>query len=312
MGIKKIHIRLTKLNFIICGMFFLLISGCGQNVRENIPLSPIGPESSRILNKHFVLLPFADYSYSKDFDNSYQRNLALLEVFTDQLVAKGFQLPPQEDVFSYLVDNKIIKVVSNDSSELTKHVENELHENWSGVMKGEMSKLISEHHRAASATDTGKNSPLDAPGTHGLTPDAINEIGQFFKADYVMRGRIIDYRIKNETTWNPVKMGFLPFVFGGASRLFFGIADTGSYDSASPVSILDPILGTGSPQAVVQLRAWVQNCKTGEIIWTNRVKVKVATVSAYSDVHQDSLIEPAVFNAVASLVDDFWISYDVL
>ena len=58
-------------------------------------------------------------------------------------------------------------------------------------------------------------------------------------------------------------------------------------------------------QAVVQLRIWVQEAATGNLVWTNRVKVMVSPESVYADRQYDMLFDKAIEKGVATLVDNF-------
>jgi len=59
------------------------------------------------------------------------------------------------------------------------------------------------------------------------------------------------------------------------------------------------------PQAVVQLRMWVQDAYSGQVVWTNRVDVKVSPQSVLADYQYDALFEGAIEQAVKVLMDDF-------
>ncbi|BCO10353.1 hypothetical protein GF1_27290 [Desulfolithobacter dissulfuricans] len=59
------------------------------------------------------------------------------------------------------------------------------------------------------------------------------------------------------------------------------------------------------PQAVVQLRIWVQDAYTGDVVWTNRVDVKVSPESVLADYQYDALFEQATERAIATLIDNF-------
>jgi hypothetical protein len=58
-------------------------------------------------------------------------------------------------------------------------------------------------------------------------------------------------------------------------------------------------------QAVVQLRIWVQDAYTGNVVWTNRVDVKVSPESVLADHQYDALFESATEKAISTLIDDF-------
>jgi hypothetical protein len=52
------------------------------------------------------------------------------------------------------------------------------------------------------------------------------------------------------------------------------------------------------PQAVVQLRIWVQDAYTGNVVWTNRTNVQVSPQSFFADYQYDNLFETAVEPAI--------------
>jgi hypothetical protein len=61
-----------------------------------------------------------------------------------------------------------------------------------------------------------------------------------------------------------------------------------------------------TPEALVQLRIWVQDSATGEVVWTNRAEVKVAPQTVYGDKRSKEMFNTAVNRATTLLVDDFW------
>jgi hypothetical protein len=58
-------------------------------------------------------------------------------------------------------------------------------------------------------------------------------------------------------------------------------------------------------QAVVQMRIWVQEAATGNLVWTNRIDVKVSPESIYADRSYDMLFDKAIHKGVNTLIDDF-------
>ena len=67
-------------------------------------------------------------------------------------------------------------------------------------------------------------------GTHGLDAQTVAQIGRQFKADYILRGRIIEFKTRQEPTWAIWKKGLIPFVNDGVGRLVLGYANSESYD----------------------------------------------------------------------------------
>ena len=60
------------------------------------------------------------------------------------------------------------------------------------------------------------------------------------------------------------------------------------------------------PEAVVQLRIWIQDTTSGDVVWTNRAEVRVAPESIYGDKRSKEMFNTAVNNAATLLIDDFW------
>ncbi|MGB5884798.1 MAG: hypothetical protein WBG28_11930, partial [Desulfobulbales bacterium] len=172
-----------------------------------------------------------------------------------------------------------------------------------------------------------------------------------FNADYIVRGRIIEYDLQNEHTWDLRKKGILPFIMKGTTQAAFGFAESKDYDNLNNIALwglaggiigyhagtpVDSNTGTlnagdyptawnsviwglggagiahlanhsgETPEALVQLRVWVQDSATGEVVWTNRAEVKVAPETVYGDKRSKEMFKTAVNRATTLLVDDFW------
>ncbi|GAB4340626.1 MAG: hypothetical protein Kow0089_14390 [Desulfobulbaceae bacterium] len=330
--------------YLLYVLLALLVSGCGKTIQTSMKVQP-AKKSTAGADKSIVILPFADYSYADDLESAYRRNMYVTENLTDQLVSNSFHLPVQEDVFRYLVSENIINLVAYENKK-TSHLEQELSDEWSVLMKRQLQRYIDYTKKTTS------NQPvLETPGTHGLTPQEVVKIGRHFGADYVMRGRIIEYKTRIDPSWEPLKKGILTFMGGTTSRLFFGNATSDKYDMAgymiagaawgaligngatwpwNPGEADQTILGVSgsrdantilwggvgsqfgkisqksqATQAVVQLRVWVQDAYTGDVVWTNRVDVKVSPESVLADSQYDALFESATEKAISTLIDNF-------
>jgi hypothetical protein len=335
---------MERLKYLFLGILVLTVCGCGQTVVEtlNVPESPgyNAPGSGKTI----VILPFADYSYGDNIASAHRRNMMVTETLTDRLVANGFGLPVQEDVFDYLVAQQIISLLPYEKR-VSPSLTNELSGEWSDVMKDEIKKYMElENHEIS-------GSPVESPGAHGLTAGSIAKIGRQFNADYVIRGRILEYKTRQDMSWEPWKKGLIPFVTGGTSRLLFGFASSDAYDEMNE-SISGAILGSrvgykeanwpwdnksGTilgisggddanailwggvgmelgkqshksgqvDQAAVQLRIWVQEATTGNVVWTNRVSVKVSPESFLADNQYDLLFNKAIEKGITTLVENF-------
>ena len=345
------------------GCFALFVSGCGsgQSVSETLHV----PETSSAptvcaTDKTVVVLPFADYSSGDNFVSVYERSRNVTEALTDKLVGKGFRLPVQEDVTQYLADKNIIQMASN---VVYNSIEQELSWEWSPVVKDEIRGWIEADKISNSAKNGADSNPLAAPGTHALDKRTVANIGKRFNAEYLVRGRIIEYDLQKEHTWQMKKIGILPFVVKGTKQAAFGFAKSEEYDNLDALALwglagaivgyhadspVDPkssktyvdgsnvvrkssgdssdaefwnsaIWGVGAatvahlamqsgvvPEAVVQLRIWIQDASTGDVVWTNRAEVRVAPESIYGDKRSEEMFETAVNNAATLLIDDFW------
>ena len=348
--------------FFLYGFLALFVSGCGSghSVTETLHI-PDTPTAGNICatDKTVVLLPFADYSSGDDVISVYERSRSVTEALTDKFVGKGFKMPIQEDVTQYLVDANIIRLPPQD---LTVSLKGELEGEWSDEMKGEFEKWIAADKEYTAALSGGSANPANAPGVHGLNKMNISKLGRRFNADYVVRGRIIEYNLQKEHTWELKKKGILPFFMGGITQATFGFAETDEYDNlnnialwglagailgynldtpfnpeSSTTTVNGPVttivssgdsdaewwngvtwgmVGAGAahlvnhsgktPEAIVQLRIWVQDSATGEVVWTNRAEVKVAPESIYGDKRSKEMFKTAVNRATTLLVDDFW------
>ena len=313
---------------LLIGLLTLLLGGCGATVQESLKVQST-TKSKMGADRTIVVLPFADYSQADNLETAYRRNLFVTENLADQFGKYSFHLPVQEDVFYYLVDQNIIKAVASDRNK-TKTLERELKNDWSDQMKGQLQRYI------ALAQNNGSDAVANASqGTHGLTPQEIVKIGRHFSADYIVRGRIIQYKDRQDPSWSPLKKGVIPFVAGVSNKIVFGQAESDQYDALGSTvaggmdgAIISGIthgdaanvitwggIGAGlgamsphygkTPQAVVQLRVWVQDAYTGNVVWTNRVDVKVSPESILADYQYDTLFEKATEKAIVTLIDDF-------
>ncbi|MGB3648787.1 MAG: hypothetical protein WA992_09660 [Desulfobulbales bacterium] len=337
--------------FFLYGFLALFVSGCGSghSVTETLHI-PDTPTAGNVCatDKTVVLLPFADYSSGDNVISVYERGSSVSEALTDRFIGKGFKMPIQEDVYQYLVETNIIRLPPQDG---TAKLKTELDGEWSDVMKGEFEKWIEADRAQNTAVSGGASNPGNAPGVHGLDKMSISKLGRRFNADYIVRGRIIEYDLQNEHTWDLRKKGILPFIMKGTTQAAFGFAESKDYDNLNNITLwglaggiigyhagtpVDSNTGTlnagdyptawnsviwglggagiahlanhsgETPEALVQLRVWVQDSATGEVVWTNRAEVKVAPETVYGDKRSKEMFKTAVNRATTLLVDDFW------
>ena len=335
--------NMQRLKYLLVGVIAVVLTGCGQTVVETLSV-PENPGFNAPGTGHtVVIMPFADYSGGDDLESAYRRNLIITETLTDRFSANGFALPIQEDVFDFLIAENVISLASYQSSK-SSSLSYELDGDWSPRIKSEIRRYIDMQNMEL------KNDAVASPGTHGLTTKAIAKIGRKFDADYVVRGRILEFKTRDEANWLPWKKGVLPFINNGANQIFFGFADSSAYDLSNnqitgaaigarvgyessnwPWGSGDTVLGTSGgdtanailwgsvgyllgdnnyhsgkvDQAVVQLRIWVQEAATGNVVWTNRVKVQVSPETVFSDNQYDVLFNKAIEKGVTTLVEHF-------
>ena len=286
-------------HLLICALA-ITFSGCGTTVNKSLK---VAPESRTAVgqDRTAVILPFADYTHANNIESAFRRNLFVNENIIDHFIRLGFHLPVQEDVFHYLAQQKIINVVAYNPQK-TQSLEYEMGKEWSPAMKETLQGYIDYAQRA----DVKSNEGDDAL-THGLNGQEIVKIGRHFSADYIVRGRLIQYKDRLDPSGALWKKGVLPFFVGGSKNVLLGKAMPQNYDAQDSFdSDWESMISFGDvPQAVVQLRIWVQDAYTGNVVWTNRINVRVAPDSFFADYQYDNLFETAVEKAVSSLMDDF-------
>jgi hypothetical protein len=334
---------MQKFKYLLYLLSAVLIMGCGQTVVETLhvpaPQNPNAPGKGQTI----VILPFADYTYADSLAGAYRRNLSVTEAITDRLVSNGFGMAIQEDVFGYLVNENIISIVPYDENNTTS-LSDELNNEWSDVMKNQLRGYIQNQKMHSGKTVSA------SPGTHAINQKTIAKMGRKFNADYIVRGRILEFKTREENTWAPWKRGLLPFVSGVTSRTLNGFARSDQYDDwghmlaggtwgaiighnvggpwnpdasnevlglsgSSANTIFWGAVGVGLghmaknggkvDQAVVQMRIWVQEAATGNLVWTNRVDVKVSPESFLADNQYDALFDKAIHKGVNTLIDNF-------
>ncbi len=327
-----------------------VLTGCGQSTVETVMLPTGVSPHARGQGMTAVILPFADYSSGDSIASAFRRHLLINESMTHNLISSGFSLPVQEDVVKYLIEQEIISIDPyRDQGNRISSLSTELDDpDWSDHMK---SKLRGYMQYDLQQQGAGKNPMVDSPGTRGLTEQEVVKIGRRFGADYVIRGQILDFRTRQEHSWDPRKRGLLPIVFGGTQRMAFGFAESSKYDNLGNSvagGTLGALIGSqaGGPwdpddskgflglsggkganiigwsiaggaagemanhggrvdQAVVQMRIWVQSAYDANVVWTNRVDVRVSPESVLADGQHDVLFDQAIQKAASALIGHF-------
>ena len=208
-----------------CALFML--SGCGQKVKESVRAI----DSTTIRNPYpcpkIVMLPFADYSTGKHVDDSLRRQVKVQNAISHKLASKGYYLPVEEDVVQYLIDLGVITLIegpSMDSAKARRNFYRELGSGWSNDMEKEIRQVLLANEMANGPREEFKINRI------GLNKNVIKQIGDYFGADYVLRGRIVEYEMREGQQLNPLQQGILPFFFDWTSSAIFGVAQSDQYD----------------------------------------------------------------------------------
>jgi TolB-like protein len=293
------EINMERLKYLVIGILALFLAGCGSGkvVVETLNVAE-GPTSNAPgSGKNIVILPFADYSQG-NLESAQRRNMLITESLTDRLIVNGFGLPIQEDVIDYLIKNNVINVS-------TSSMAVELTNDWSETMKSEIRSYMNQVQNEASQMEG------NSFGTHGLDSQTVAKIGRQFNADYIVRGRILEFKTRRGTSWAPPRRGFFPVVFESTGRAVFGYVSSDSYDdrdgSLSEMESGGLTHGQGpvDGEGAVQMRMWVQEAATGNVVWSNRISVQVSPESVLADNQYDTLFNTAIEKGVTTLVDHF-------
>jgi TolB-like protein len=293
------EINMQRLKCLVIGILALFLTGCGggQVVVETLNVAE-GPTSNAPgSGKNIVILPFADYSQG-NLESAQRRNMLITESLTDRLIVNGFGLPIQEDVIDYLIKEDVINVTSSSlAAELTN--------DWSDTMKSEIRSYMNQIENEAAQVKG------NSFGTHGLDSQTVAKIGREFNAEYIVRGRILEFKTRQGTSWAPSRRGFLPVVFESTGRAVFGYVSSDAYDdrdgsrTAMEAGGLTHGEGPVDGQGTIQVRMWVQEAATGNVVWSNRINVQVSPESVLADNQYDTLFNTAIEKGVTTLVDHF-------
>lgn len=323
--------------------------GCGASVQESLKVNQ-GFKTNIGQNKQAVILPFADYTDASNLESAYRRNMFVNENITDRFVLNGFTVPVQEDVFRYLVNRNIINVVAYSENlsrsldyelrkdwspamkqELQRHV---LQSRMSaptnpvldspGTLGLDQSEVVNlAKYFTADYVIRGsiiqyktRQDPSWAPwkkGVIGFVTGVTNKIafGQARSDKYDELGHMVTGGTLGALygDWDP------KWPYSGTNKSILGVSG-GTAGNTIVWGAIGAGLGsmaynTGdNPQAVVQLRMWVQDAYNGQVVWTNRVDVKVSPQSVLADYQYDALFEGATEQAVKVLMDDFMYTLD--
>ena len=219
-----------------------LVASCGYNVQETV--SPVVPVSDLGEHKRVVILPFADYTQGSSPQGYWRRNILVMEALQDELHRHNFKPAMQEDVINYMLERGIIKETENNRqvSMETTTLLTEMESSWSDEMKGELARAIYQNVTAAQG---GKDAKYwNSERLIALDVHTLRSLGNAFAADYVVRGRVVEFATDEEDSFNPMQTGILPFFFKFGQRTVFGVAKSDEYEMIDKMAI-GALMGSG-------------------------------------------------------------------
>jgi hypothetical protein len=214
---------------------FSFLTACGTVTRDS--LHPVVRSADLGNEKTMVILPFADYTPTDAPVAYLHRNILIMEALQDEIIRFGYVPAINEDVFAYLSSHNIIQTEAGFQGDSTANavLKAELAKDWSDSMKSHIAEALQSNleraHQKASYNQKTR------PRSLSLDHAAIQDIGAYFNADYVVRGRIMVFQSGREDSFNPLQTGVLPFVFNFGSRTLFGIAESDKYEMIDKMAI---------------------------------------------------------------------------
>ncbi len=315
----KLRLHLIGILILVCCV------SCGHSIEETV--TPVVPTVAGDQFKRIVILPFADFTAmpsegftpgSSLYNEYYRRNALVIEALQGAMYEDGFiPAASQEDIQKYLVDHGIVKG-SFSSSTGESCLQQELQEGWSDEMKEEIGEVIAQN-----MVSNQSRAPVK---TVALNRQNLKNLGNGFGADYIVRGRIVEFHTDQIDTLNPFKTGLVPCIFKSLHRTFHGIAETEPYQQIDVDKetfegydrLRNMFMGAGPyvssvigekqgrvPGGTVQISMLVHDVRTGDVVWFNRSEARVVTRSVWTDPDADFLFPKAIAKIVNSLSDDF-------
>jgi len=213
-----------------------LCTGCGTTVVENVV--PVHRESAAGAAQRVLVMPFSDYTVDDSLYNYWARNILINEALSDELVRYGFGSVVYEEVVGYLLEKGYIKEAAPEPTRTPdmEVLEKELAKEWSPGMKAELFRAL-YLNQAARSSQQKQEGYWDSEKRMVLDTKAVRELGRFFAADYVLRGRIVVFKSGQEDSFNPFQTGVLPFLFKVGSRTVFGVAQSDTYELIDKMAI---------------------------------------------------------------------------
>lgn len=223
----------------ILGVLLALFVSCTPEIKTTVALSnQAGPNAVPASSSDIVVvMPVADYSQGNSPDAARRRQAKVMAALDQGIYRLGMKPAVTDDIIRYLVDKKVIQPIKDQKKPLIDFYSDE---NWSDTTQEVVSEILSTDLKAA-------NSEEAIPA--GFSPEMLDEIAKKFKARYLLRGRIVEYELRDGYTLDPLKRGLLPFFFDSTSSAFFGVARSEGYDLFQDMAIggaLGALFGSGA------------------------------------------------------------------
>ena len=232
-----------KLKYIAFVVVMVLMSvACGQVTKET--LSPVPTDRIASSGKSVVIMPFADYTPDSSPELYWRRNLLVNEALEDEFARYGLMTALEEDVVEYLLDEHIIEppeVFFADTPN-NNYMRSEIDSgDWSAAMVKELQYAITRNEELENEEkkQKAKDNGTSGSALHiSLSSQEVAKIGDFFGADYIVRGRLIEFeKGVAKDDFNPFHVGMLPFFFNSSQRLLFGLAKSENYELMDKMAI---------------------------------------------------------------------------
>ncbi len=302
------------------------IAGCGSKewmihpAATNVSKIPSASGVDLSDMKKVAILPFADYSRLQPGENNPSTgiNERVLEEVTDYFVAHGLEVAVEEDVVAMLQEAKILVVGTNalnrgtvDWEYKTRYHLPKMQENMATMMADDSTWGAGE----GKAGGESGSSPQGALG--GISKEFLGKMSDSLGVDKVVRGRIIDYGITSNKSLNPAN-GILAVMLGGLGEGLGVYTRKDAYEQGLPPDTFLPQSTRGSSLAMdipprgrhsnVQIRLYLQDVKTGKVLWSNRAYVRYSPANNldFAGNHAQRMLDKATTEAVKGLMGDLF------
>jgi outer membrane protein OmpA-like peptidoglycan-associated protein len=275
----------------------LLATSCGSTGKEisgntKAPVTPVV--------RSFAVLPVADYSYIHDVEQAYRQQSSVQSKLDQALKRMGFESANQPKIFRLLIQNDLIREMSYEKDVEPaidiSSLQGLLNEKWSDKMKSEIVQLAKTESRRNVPGLAMQDSHLDIPQTAVLDQEAIVRLGREFEVDFVLRGRLLEYDLRQEFKVEPLRRQALPFLQGVNNLQQFGVAKATHYDDLDNLVVGGALTELGRrKEHGLHLQLWAHDAATGEVVWTKRTIKPI----------RGNSFDSAAKNAVDELIGDF-------